>query len=178
MSIYPYKAEQYINEADKSLDRMESSKTIYEINEAFISFLNASRFVFQSWNTDFKKLDGFAEWWKIKSQFLESDELCKFFRKLRNDVIKKGKEPFWCNQTIKGPVKLKGPLQIGPQGILKGSIERGRPKWTSIAVNGVITTVGLRDVPEGFKGVDPIGLCEKYINILRDIIDEFIITFN
>ena len=147
------------------------------MNQSFISFLNASRFVFQAWNKDYKETDGFPVWWQKKAQLLENNDLCRFFRSVRNGVIKEGKEPFWINQTIKGPVTLQGPIQIGSRGILKGSIEGGRPKWSPVDVEGVVTTIWLKDVPEEFNGESPMDLCEKYLKILHNIVDEFVLTF-
>jgi hypothetical protein len=177
MSTYPHKAEQYMNEARASLIRIKSSQTIYEVNEAFISFLNASRFVFQSWKKDYKKLEGFDIWWSEKSNILKHDELCDFFRNLRNSVIKEGKEPFWVNQTIKGPMIIKGPIQICSQGILRGSFEGSRPKWGPVAIKGVSTMVGFKEAPKNYKELNPFEICQRYLETLDKILDEFIISF-
>jgi hypothetical protein len=119
----------------------------------------------------------FLEWWQAKALFLESDELCKFFRNLRNDVIKVGKDPFGINQEIKGPLTLHGPLQIGSQGILKGTVENGRAKWIPMDVPGVKTKIRFHDAPEKFINLNPIQLCEHYLEILKNIVDEFVIRF-
>ena len=178
MNPYPYKAEQYINEARSCLQRMRSSKTFSEVNEALVSFLNASRFVFQSWPNEFKNVEGFDTWWQQKSTLLFNDQLCAFFRDLRNRVTKEGYEPFWVNQVIRGPVEIKGPIQIGPQGILKGSVESGRTKWSPVAIEGVSATIGLKEPPNVYTELNPFDLCERYLSFLQEIIDEFVKTFH
>jgi hypothetical protein len=178
MEIYPYKAEEHMSEARTALARMRTFRTPSEAKEAFLSFLNASRFIFQAWNKDFKNVEGFDDWWQIKAKMLCEDPLCIFFRNLRNEVTKAGAEPFWINQTIQGPMTIEGPVQIGPQGIFKGSIENGRPKWNAIALSGVHTIIGFHSVPVGYENLNPFDLCEKYLNILNLVLDEFVITFN
>jgi hypothetical protein len=178
MTIYPYKAEQYMNEARISLVRMRQSKTPYEVKQSFLSFLNASRFIFQSWNKDFEELAGFNDWWNSKALMLKNDVLCIFFRDLRNKVTKEGTEPFWINQTIQGPMTIQGPVQIGPQGILKGSIENGRPKWNAVALEGVQTVIGFYEALKGYEKLNPFDMCESYLGILSMILDDFVRTFN
>lgn len=178
MNAYSYKAEQYMNEARASLARMRTSKTFYEVKESFLPFLNASRFVFQSWNKDFKELDGFDEWWASQAKMLKDDVLCVFFRNLRNKVTKEGAEPFWVNQTIQGPMTIQGPVQIDPQGILRGSIEHGRPKWNAVALEGVQTVIGFYEAPKGYEKLNPFDICENYLKILNKVLDDFVHTFN
>jgi hypothetical protein len=177
MRAYPYKSEQRLNEARTCLERIRSAKNVYEVKEAFNSFLNATRFGLDPLKTDSQNIEGFKKWWDEKAEFLKNDALCKFFRELRNDIIKSGKDPFGVSQTIQGPTTITGPVQIGPQGILKGIIERGRTVWKPVSLPGVTTSIGLQGVPDQFKDIKLTDLCQKYLDLLSGIVDEFVLNF-
>jgi hypothetical protein len=177
MKNYPYKTEQRLAEAKTCIERMRGAQDVYAFKEAFLSFLNASRFALDPLKSDCQQIQGFTEWWKQKAEFMEGHTLCKLFRALRNDVTKGGKDPFFVNQEIRGPMKLSGPLQIGSHGILKGDMTNGRVRWSPMKVEGVTTTIGLVSAPEEFRNIDPVKLSEKYFELLSQIVDEFVLQF-
>ena len=156
---------------------MKSAKNVSEVKEAFISFLNASRFSLDPLKTDFSEVEGFEEWWRGKGTFLESDALCRFFKQLRNDITKAGKDPFGVSHAIKGPVSLSGPLQIGQQGILRGVMERGRQVWKSTSIPNATTTVSLGGTPDEFKDLSLPDLCQSYVDTLTRVVDDFVLKF-
>lgn len=178
MHVYPYKAKRFIREAYDSLGRMEKAKNIDELKKSFISFLNASRFSTQQLLTDYRDLNNFSGWWAEKSQYLEDSNICKFFRNIRNDVIKGGQEVLDICYELKGPNIIKGPMQIGPDGVLFAEPKGDIVEWTSMEVEG-FTITGCKFIkqPKEFNNASVYRLCKEYSDILNKIIDEFIKKF-
>lgn len=178
MHIYPYKAKRFIREANDSLGRMEKTNDIDELKRSFISFLNASRFSTQQLLTDYSKLNNFSDWWLEKKQFLENNNLCKFFKKLRNDVTKGGVEVLDIFYELKGSNIIRGPMQIGPDGVLFAEPRGGIYEWVPKKVGGLtITSCKFIDQPKEFDNKSSYSLCKEYLDILNKIIDEFIEKF-
>lgn len=158
---------------------MGDAKNIDELKRAFATFLEATKFSLHQLVVDYKgKLEGFDKWWGEKGKFLNEDELTNFFAKrLRNDVIKGGEELLAINFKI-GEATLNGPLQIGPEGVLKLQIKNRVKEWVPMDVPTFeITTWDIRNKPESFNNTDGYSMCKKYFNILNNIADEFIEKF-
>ena len=177
MHIYPYKTEERLREAKNTLNRMNITKNPDELKRALFSFLNASRFCMGPLLKDYKnKLDRFNDWWNNKADFLERNKLCSFFRNLRNEVIKEGKDVLKINWAISDSSTMNGPLQIDPDGtVFKG--QDGR--WTPIEdVQGrKILSWDFHKRPQGYNSISAYSLCKNYLDILDGIMNEFIAKF-
>jgi len=177
MHIYPYKAESYLREARESLKRMNTAKNADELNRAFISFLNASRLCTQHLETEYgNKVPGFNEWWEQKGIYLAQDTLASFFVRLRNNVLKSKLEPFTISWEIGGPLELKGPLQIAPDGTVYKIDRRGKTvKQTPMEdVQGQkILSWDFKQKPKGYENLSAYMLCQQYLELLEGIMEDF-----
>ncbi len=174
---YPYKAKQFIREAKDAMKRMQSTNSIDELKRAHISFLNAARFCTQQLLTEVSKVEGFEEWWKEKAEFLDKSEISIFFKEQRNDVTKGGDDPIAINYEITN-LQMNGPLQIGPDGIMKGNVSERGPEWIPEESDSLkIKSWDFKEKPNGYTDVPALVMMNEYIKLLEEVIDEFINVF-
>src|SRR3990167_5952437 len=126
---YPYKTKRFLREGQKNLSVMGDAKNIDELKRAFATFLEATKFSLHQLVVDYKgKLEGFDKWW--------------------------GEELLAINFKI-GEATLNGPLQIGPEGVLKLQIKNRVKEWVPMDVPTFeITTWDIRNKPESFNNTD------------------------
>jgi hypothetical protein len=175
---YPYRAKQFLGEAQASFKRMQETKSIDELRRALLSFLNASRFCTQQLLTDFKgRLGGFDEWWSEKQVYLGKDDVCIFFKNLRNRVTKKGEDVLSVNFYI-GKLEMNGPLQIGQNGIMVKREKGDSYEWTPHETSQLtILRWDLKNKPFALANISGVDLCKDYIKKLDLLFDEFVVKF-
>ncbi|MES2213530.1 MAG: hypothetical protein V4473_01655 [Patescibacteria group bacterium] len=156
---------------------MKKTQSVDELKRAHTSFLNASRFSTQQLLTEMSHLHGFDEWWVPKAEFMDSNDLCSYFKKQRNNVTKGGDDVLDVYYHI-SKLTLNGPAQIGNEGILVGKVGKNGPEWIPYETDAfTITSWNFKNKPEDYSLVGAIKMCEDYLDILESIVDESIQKF-
>lgn len=105
------RAKKNLHECEYHLNNLLSSKHFEEVEINFAAFINSARnstFVLQK---EFKKYSSFIEWYGdpdnsenaekgTKIFEMNNDELCRFFKNLRNQIDKEGINGLNCSTTI------------------------------------------------------------------------------
>lgn len=179
MENYPYKSEERLSEAEECLGRMSTSVDGDSLRRAFLSFLNSTRFALQPLLKDHKgKLNGFDDWWKTgPGVYMENDEICSFFREIRNTMTKADEDPFNYGFCLGGKGVMNGPLQIHADGtVLFGRLDaQGVPYWeVAKDVPGERSLIFcFKNPPDSLKSKNPLELSRNYLDTLREILDDF-----
>jgi len=176
---YPHKTKRFLRDAKEKLELMATTNDIDKLKRSFAGFLEATKFSLHQLKTEHTgRLEGFDDWWSEKAKFLDNDILSNFFaKKVRNDVIKKGKELLGINFEI-GEATLNGPLQIGWDGVLKLTDKDGKKEWLPMDVPSLkITHWDIRNKPEELNTMNGIGMCRAYFEVLDNITNDFVEKF-
>ena len=184
-----------IRELNQHFDELVSSKNVDELEGHFSAFLASARSVTLALQTDagltFKdgelakagNVSGFADWYINKQSEMRKDELCKYFKGLRDVDLHTGNSEIQSNYHIKGPVTLSAPkggtLIITARGTYE-VFDAKTPKEKRIqkVLSGEETfQVGLSNPPKSHLGHevennDPISLCKFYKDYLENLIFE------
>jgi hypothetical protein len=94
------KAKKNLHECEYHLNNMMNSLNVEELEINFAAFVNSGRNVTFVLRKEFNSDDNFSKWYKIKQDEMGSDELCKFFKELRNHILKEGINNIECDTTI------------------------------------------------------------------------------
>ncbi len=180
LSNFPYQTQSRIEAARSAVSQIRGAKTGHEVESLLRSVLESANFCFQPLiRANKKRVAGFGQWWVEKGKEMEQNPLCGFFRKMRNDVVKGGERAFDTAFRITGPITLKGPFVIGPEGITKFATDEAGKMRAAPYPNLKLDDFRwdfLRK-PAGHEGLRAVELCDKYLTFLENILDEYVEKF-
>jgi hypothetical protein len=79
---------------------MRNSQNVEELEINFAAFVNSSRNITFVLKKEFAKNPIFNKWYQNKKNEMKNDELCLFFKNLRNEIIKEGINRIICSTLI------------------------------------------------------------------------------
>ena len=170
---YYLNCEMRIAEAKKCLEKMKSAENMIEVRANFMVFLDLTKNLFFPLQKYKNRLDDYDVWWGTHLADFDN-EVCNFFKHARNDVIKGAYEIIkWNAIHPKGEsIHIQGPLMLYEGNVFQ-PLENGR--WVPHQeVVGVNLDWEFIDSP---LNNNPIGLCSRYIEILENILADFINTY-
>lgn len=181
MSIYPTKAIRFLRNAESALENLNKAKNGDEARKQFDIFLESSRQVIFHLEGLKTEAQGFDEWYLPHRKNLETDRLCKFFYRLRNDVVKGPEEAIQSSLHIRGPVKISGPVRIGPGGIQRPVKVKDVIEWRHVNDFDEQSTHSwaMKLPPEMSDQVGKTGyqICQEYLNKLEIVVHDFMKQF-
>ena len=96
-----------LKEADFFLEKFVSaSREILESQFYFSAFVTAARSVTFALQHVMAGVEGFADWYRVRSQRLRDNSLCRYFVFVRNQVQKEGSSPVTMWDTDRSPFFL------------------------------------------------------------------------
>ncbi|MFQ5861707.1 MAG: hypothetical protein ACE5IC_01150 [Candidatus Brocadiales bacterium] len=196
------RAKKNLHECEYHLKKMVSSRNVEELEINFAAFVNSARnvtFVLKKEfinHPQYKKT--FLTWYGdldspeagTKSHEMSSDDLCIFFKKLRNSILKEGINGIVCNTHIESfnsstDLPDKPPnasIQISSRGIYY-LINKGTTQEDSIPARTtarITTSVFIADPPNKHldqaipnNQKDIFNLSNKYYEYLKSVVDEW-----
>ena len=191
MRIYPDQSYRLIREAEDALKKIKSASGTDSVKRSFSTFLGSTRSIFFPIHNmdEIKDLPSFKEWWKSKQDSLDNNKLSKFFYNLRNENLKSGIDILTVSFMIKGPsiIGSRSPdsvIQIGPEfginEIPEKKLSKTFPREDIFNTNITAITFNLNKCSNKFirkfaifQNADAISLSEKYLDYLKNIIDEY-----
>lgn len=194
------KAKKNLHACEYHLKNLSQSKHFEEVEINFAAFVNSARsttFVLQK---EFKKKPQFISWYGdpdnpgevcegTKLYEMKNDDLCKFFLKIRNQIVKEGINDLQClfkigkcNSTIDFPDKPRGSsLLIGNEGIYY-YVNQGTAKEDNIPAISktaeVVSKIFIKNAPVLHNGQtidspDLITISELYYQYLKNLVEEW-----
>jgi len=184
-----------IREMNQHLSSLTNSKNVDDFEGSFAAFISAARSVTLALQVDAgitfdisgsiaKKGDikGFADWYVQKQQEMREDDMCKFFKNIRDVDLHTGDSQIQSSYTIKGGTILKapekGPLEINSRGTYE-VYGQNTPAEKKIQkkIDGEIFQIRLYNSPNKHlgKNIDnnnPLKLCNLYKNYLEKLVFE------
>lgn len=203
------KAKKNLHECEFHINQMLSAAHMEDLEINYSAFVSSARNITFILQKEFKDTDGFLEWYGNPNDYkngiysgegdepkdtkiyeMRSDELCKYFGGLRNQIVKEGINSLVCSTHISslntGTDLIDQPpnssLEIGSNGMYY-RVHKGTPYEDRIPAKtrGVITTkVHIQNAPQKHLGVnipedqrDVISLSRKYLDYLKSIVEEW-----
>lgn len=115
------RTERKIRELNQHFNLLSSSKTVDEFEGHFAAFIAAGRTITLALQNDLNNVSGFKEWYSIKQEEMKKDELCRFFKDIRDSDLHTGNTIINSSTHIEGPIKLCAPkggrLKINHRGV-------------------------------------------------------------
>ena len=182
------KAKKNLHECKYHLNNMLKSENIEELEINFAAFVNSGRNVTFVLQKEFTSDDNFNKWYKTKQDEMGSDELCKFFKELRNLIIKEGINNIECNTRISklntSEDMVDRPKNSGIAITGKGIfylINKGTPQEDLIPAKTkaqMMTTVFIKDAPKTYLGKtilnnSIIEISKIYYEYLKILVEEW-----
>lgn len=193
--IYPDESFNRLESARTSLSRMVLATNIVDFKNDFYNFLeSATHSFFPLERSEFNgQISGYKEWEEEKGEFIKQDKLCKFFKVLRNEILKASEDLISWSIDIQELVKIEadkgGVIQLIVQNggvIIKKQSTNDLTKSENVKdVSGMgvadvkfnfATSSELKNYSE-FNGKEVILLSQNYYNILENILQDFIRKF-
>lgn len=194
------KSKKNLHECEYHLNLMLKCQNIEELEINFSAFVNSARNVTFVLQKEFKNAEGFLDWYGNPDNLEESregtkiyemryDELCVFFKELRNKILKEGINQIECNTKV---IKFNSLTDVidrpnGSKLIFKGKgiyylINEGTKQEDLIPAKTkarMITTVFIKDAPKRHLGKtilnnDIIGISEIYYLYLKNLVEEWV----
>lgn len=183
MENHYLKSVNFLKEAEDSLERVRMSVDVPMLKRNLLSFLNATKHCLCPLNRYRNVTSGFDDWDTWKKELLESDFGAKYLYEARNTLTKQ------CEDIIEASHQIEGAEGLGMIGFGGGkfSITSGGDFFSSVGnsvrmllpneyLHGSFKTTlswQFKNLPEGISDRDPVVIMEKYLTLLRSIIDEF-----
>lgn len=182
------KAKKNLHECEYHLDKMINSQNIEELEINFAAFVNSARNVTFVLQKEFNGDEAFKKWYESKQEEMRSDELCKFFKELRNQILKEGINKIECNTKIS---RLNSSSDMVDRPKNSGLVITG--KGISYLINKgtsgedlipakttaqMVTTVFIKDAPQKHLGStiqnnSIIEISKVYNSYLKNIVEEW-----
>jgi hypothetical protein len=172
---------------------MIGSGNVEELEINFAAFVNSARNVTFVLQKEFSENKDFFRWYKEKQEEMDADELCAFFKELRNRIVKEGINQIKCFTKIS---KFNVPkdlidrpnasgLVITDRGIYY-LVDKGTPKEDLIPAKTkakMVTRVIIENAPKKHLGKtitdnNIIELCRIYYSYLKNLIEEWVGILN
>jgi hypothetical protein len=182
-------AHKTIRECSVHLELLKNSHHQDELETHLASFVNSARNVTFVLQKEFSGQFVFESWYSGKKLEMEKDELCQFFKKLRNSISKEGNYQFIgyteiSSLQIGGGVNNPPPnatfVVLGGKGsfwLFDGGTKHER--YEPVILDGkIITKTRFKDPPkmhmgEVIKDTSAPTLCTLYYEYLKHLIEEF-----
>jgi len=188
-------AERKIRELNQQYILLDESKTVDEFEGHFSAFISAGRSVTMALQNDVGitfdedgkiksvcKIPGFAEWYTKKQEEMRNDELCRFFKNIRDTDLHTGKTEIESSVQIKGPITLKAGknsiIYINNRGVyevqnLDTPDEIKIPKL----IPEMISNICFKNPPQKHKDIDiskksPLNLCFIFKKYMEELVLE------
>ncbi|MBI3335594.1 MAG: hypothetical protein HY001_03800 [Candidatus Portnoybacteria bacterium] len=162
-------------EAKRLLEIMKCAENGTELKAAFIGFLEITKMVFFPLKKYSQVLNGYTDWWELEKKQLENDLIAKFFWNQRNDVVKGANELIEIRSIAAqgGSAIIQGPLMLYEGQIFRRKNESGRYLPHEEISNLKLNWDFIQKPIDG----DPLILCERYLNLLDQVMESFIQWF-
>ncbi len=181
-------AKKNIHESEYHLQKMRRSQNVEELEINFAAFVNSSRNITFVLKKEFTQNSTFNKWYQNKENEMKNDELCIFFKNLRNEIIKEGINRIICSTLIsslnsKTDMVNRPPnsgLQMSGKGIYY-LVNKGTSKEDLIPAKTkgqIVTKVAIQSAPKKhlnkiISNNNIIQISEIYLNYLRIIVEEW-----
>jgi len=182
------KAKKNLHECEYHLQKMVDSRNVEELEINFAAFVNSARNITFVLQKEFTDNSIFTEWYKVKRIEMDGDPLCKFFKILRNNIVKEGINNLNFNTRVKSlntatDMIDKPPnsdILIGHRGI-SYLINKGTPQEDIIPASSkgqILTEVFVENAPkyhldQEIKENNIINISNIYYSYLKKIVEEF-----
>lgn len=203
------KAKKNLHECEYHLGNMKSSSHMEDFEISYAAFVNSARNVTFVLQKEYAENPDFLNWYgnskdyengswvgigneKTNTKIYEmiSDDICKYFTKLRSQIVKEGANSLFCSTHISSlntTTDLINPpsnssLEIGSNGMYY-RVHEGTPQEDRIPARtrGVITTkIFIQNPPKNHlreeipsNQQDVISLSEKYYRYLKSIVEDW-----
>ena len=192
------RAKKNLHECAYHLERMEHSTHVEELSINFAAFVNSARNITFVLNKEFSDDPEFKSWYGEKENpakgtkryEMANNALTRFFRDLRNEIVKEGTNGFVCSTHIhqfnSGTDMIDPPpnagLEISGDGMYY-RVNKGTPQEDRIPAKSrarLTTMVGIQNPPTSHLGVeipadqrDVLNLSKKYYEYLKSIVEEW-----
>lgn len=182
------KAKKNLHECEYHLKNMITSRNVEELEINFAAFVNSARNVTFVLQKEFNGKIRFEIWYKFKIDQMAKDELCYFFRNLRNEIIKEGINRIQASTHIKKFDSSKdmvdrpddSSLVITGKGIFY-LIKKGTPQEDLIPAKTkaeMMTQVFIENSPKTHLGKEIpnnniIEISKLYYKYLKNIVEEW-----
>lgn len=181
MNGYPHKTEERLDEASALLERLKESRSIADFKRRFDSFVNSVIYtLYPLNNNEHIKSKKYDDWWEEKSVFFNTNPICLLIPRLRNELTKGSKELFNTTFRIRGAVTLSGNFLINLDGIKifkDGKFEsyrhEGEEYIIKLSDKAILDNIKNKNDVDELMRMDIIQICTEYLNILKEIIEEY-----
>lgn len=183
------KARKNLHECEYHLNLMLKSQNVEELEINFAAFVSSARNVTFVLQKEFNLDKEFIGWYKVKQNEMQSDELCIFFKDLRNKILKEGINQIVCNTKI---TKLKSSADllnrsIGSELIITGKgiyylVNKGTKQEDLIPAKTtaqIITTISIKNSPnkhldKKIENNNIIEISKLHYSYLKDLVEEWV----
>lgn len=179
---YPIRSFQLIHNAEAALDLLVSSKNGYEVERAFVQFLEAAKHVLEQLQVYGAHIPGFKQWYEENNTTV-NDSLCKYFYKLRSEVVKGNATPIAHNMYVTGQIHPKGgefnyiagtPVHL----VKKNGIEEWQPTSEYDEHIRHVWKLRLDDNLTDYAKYNGPEVCKLYLDKLKSVVNSFVLEFN
>ena len=186
------RAKRKLREAEQHFLLLENATNLDEMEGHFSAFLAAARTVTLALQKDLKDMSGFEEWYKTKQDEMRYDELCRFFKDLRDKDLHTGDSNIKSSTFVPGPVNTRtwpnrprnSGIRITSRGIY-WVLNSGTPEEKEININvpNSVNSFWFPNPPRShlggkIKDKKMQGLCCLYLGYLKNLYKEAIVRFN
>ncbi|TBR15628.1 hypothetical protein EPO66_05760 [bacterium] len=181
-----------LREAEQHLSLLKNAVNLDETEGYFSAFLAASRTVTLALQKDLKDKPGFERWYKAKQDEMRNDQLCKFFKNLRDKDLHTGDSDIESSTFVPGPINTRtwpnrpknSGIKITSRGIYwvlnSGTLDE---KEINVNVSNRINFFRFPNPPQShlgrkIKDKTMQGLCCLFLDYLSTLYKEAIVRFN
>lgn len=177
------RAKKNLHECEYHYKNMLKAKNVEEFEICFASFVNSARNITFVLQKEYKKNQKFSKWYEEKQKEMNDDLLCKFFNKLRTNIVHEGINGIQYQTRISSLNTRKdlpdrpqnSSLVISPKGIFY-LINKGTEKEDFIpskTTAQLLTIIRLENLPNNVKDRNIFRLCEIYYQYLKKLVEEW-----
>lgn len=182
------KAKKNLHSCEYHIKNMLGSKHFEEVEINFAAFVQSARSVTFVLQKEFSKDQKFVDWYTSKQKEMGKDQLCKFFKELRNSVVKEGITGLHCS-TIISSLNTSTDMLDKPEdaGVLIGStgmyylVKQGTPyedripAHTKGKISANVAISGAPDYHLGKKIKQPnlVLISQLYYEYLKNLVEEW-----